>query len=77
MPEEGAMKYTVLVYESEPDEEVRYWAKVAELPGCYTTGQTIGEIEQNIKEAIIVHLHGLSPEDMPAPAVRTLQVSVA
>jgi predicted RNase H-like HicB family nuclease len=71
------MKYTVLVYESEPDEEVRYWAKVAELPGCYTTGQTIEEIEQNIKEAITVHLHGLSPDEIPPPAVRTLQVSVA
>jgi predicted RNase H-like HicB family nuclease len=69
--------YTVLVYESDPDEEVRYWAKVAELPGCYTQGNSYEEIEENIKEAISIHLHGLSPDDMPPEAIRKLEVSIA
>jgi predicted RNase H-like HicB family nuclease len=69
--------YTVLDYESEPDEEVRYWAKVAELPGCYTQGNSYEEIEENVKEAISIYLHVLSAEDIPPPAVRKLDASVA
>jgi predicted RNase H-like HicB family nuclease len=40
--------YTLLVYEAKADEG-GYWAKVAELPGCGTTGETIEEVEENIK----------------------------
>ena len=71
--------YTVLVYESEPDEEVKYWASVAELPGCFTMGQTIEEIEANVKDAIDVYFHAQewAGKAMPPPVVRTLQVSVA
>jgi predicted RNase H-like HicB family nuclease len=74
--------YTVLVYESEPDEEVKYWASVAELPGCFTMGQTIEEVEENAKDAIDVYLHaqewaGKETSQAPPHVVRTLQVSVA
>jgi len=37
--------YTVLVYEADEDEG-GYWATVAELPGCGTTGETMDEIEE-------------------------------
>lgn len=71
--------YTVLVYESEPDEEVKYWASVAELPGCFTSGQTIEEIEGNVKDAIDLYFHAQewAGKDMPPSVVRVLQVSVA
>ena len=29
-----------------------YWAEVPALKGCYTQGETIDEIKENIKEAI-------------------------
>ena len=69
--------YTVLVYESEPDEEVKYW--VAELPGCFTMGQTMEEIEENVKDAIDVYFHAQewAGKEKPPSVVRTLQVSVA
>ena len=71
--------YTVLVYESEPDEEVKYWAAVPELPGCFTMGQTIEEIEENVKDAIDVYFHAQewAGKEKPPSVVRTLQVSVA
>jgi predicted RNase H-like HicB family nuclease len=36
------MTYTLLVYEGE--KEGGYWAEVAELSGCYTSGDTLDEL---------------------------------
>ena len=44
-------KYTLLIYEAEPDEG-GYWAKVAELPGCATSGESLDELVANAHEAI-------------------------
>ena len=70
--------YTVLVYEAEPDEG-GFWATVAELPGCTTSGETIEEIEANIKDAIETYLDALSAfgKPLPQPTARKLEVSVA
>ena len=42
------MNFDVVVYK----EENGYWAEVPALKGCYTQGDTIDEIKENIKEAI-------------------------
>ena len=42
------MKFDVVVHK----EEKGYWAEVPALKGCYTQGETIEEITENIKEAI-------------------------
>jgi predicted RNase H-like HicB family nuclease len=70
--------YTVLVYEAEPDEG-GYWATVAELPGCGTTGETIEEIEANIKDAIETYLDALQAlgKPMPQPTARKLEIALA
>jgi predicted RNase H-like HicB family nuclease len=70
--------YTVLVYEAEPDEG-GYWATVAELPGCGTTGETIEEIEANIKDAIETYLDALQAlgKPMPQPTARRLEIALA
>jgi predicted RNase H-like HicB family nuclease len=41
--------YTVIVYDAE---EGGYWAEVAELPGCVSQGDSLDELERNIREAI-------------------------
>jgi predicted RNase H-like HicB family nuclease len=71
------MKYTVLVYEDKDDGG--YWAKVAELPGCYTSGETVEEIEENVKEAIAAYLESIieSGDPLPEEAVRKLEIAVA
>ncbi|HEX4495068.1 MAG TPA: type II toxin-antitoxin system HicB family antitoxin [Thermoanaerobaculia bacterium] len=33
-----------------------YWADVPELPGCFTQGQTLDELYQNLTEAVACHL---------------------
>ncbi len=42
------MKFDVVVHK----ENNGYWAEVPALKGCFTQGDTIEEIQENIKEAI-------------------------
>jgi predicted RNase H-like HicB family nuclease len=54
------MDYTVLVYKAE--DEGGYWATVAELHGCFTQGESLDEIRENIVDAIECHLEGTVAE---------------
>jgi predicted RNase H-like HicB family nuclease len=71
------MKYTVLVYEAEPDEG-GYWAKVPELPGCVTQGDTIEEIRENVVDAIEEYLHAqaFAGGEPPPTVAEKFEVSV-
>lgn len=42
-----------------------------DLPGCITTGQTVEEIERNIREAIELHLDGMLEDGEPIPEPHT------
>jgi predicted RNase H-like HicB family nuclease len=33
-------------------EEGGYWAEVPALPGCMTQGETIAEVQENLREAV-------------------------
>ncbi len=46
-------------------------AFVPDLPGCVTTGRTIEEIHQNMREAIQLHLEGLQEDGLPIPPAET------
>lgn len=46
------MKFDVILHKEDND----YWAEVPALKGCYTQGDTIDEIKDNIKEAITAWL---------------------
>jgi predicted RNase H-like HicB family nuclease len=41
--------YTVVVHE---DPAGGFWGEVPALPGCYSQGETIDELKDNIREAI-------------------------
>jgi predicted RNase H-like HicB family nuclease len=71
------MTYTVLVFEDK--DEGGYWAKVAELPGCYTSGESLEEIEENVKDAIAAYLEAGREAGDPEPeqAVHKLEIAVA
>ena len=47
------MKLKAVVFEAE---EGGYWAKVPSLPGLYTQGETLVELEANLREAIELYL---------------------
>ena len=57
------MHYAIVIEKAEGN----YSAYATNLPGCVTTGATIKEVEQNMKEAITLHLEGLREEGLPVP----------
>lgn len=44
-----------------------YSAFLPDLPGCISTGKTITEIKNNIKDAIDFHIQGMRTENIPIP----------
>ena len=61
------MKYAVII-EKGPN---NYSAYVPDLPGCVSTGKTLEVVEDNIREAIELHLAGLREEGEPIPEPST------
>jgi predicted RNase H-like HicB family nuclease len=47
--------------------ETNWAAYVPDLPGCITTGRTLEETEQNVREAISGHLQTLREFGEPIP----------
>ena len=58
------MKYAIVIEKAENN----YCAYVPGLPGCVATGVTLGEVEQQIREAIEFHLDGMREDGEPIPA---------
>ena len=69
------MKYLIVIEKS----DTGYSAYSPDLPGCISTGATIEETEQNIREAIAFHIDGLKEEgyDIPQPTSRSSYVEIA
>jgi predicted RNase H-like HicB family nuclease len=44
------MKIKIIVHEAE---EGGYWAEVPAIPGCVSQGDSLEELDQNIREAIV------------------------
>ena len=61
------MKYLVVI---EPT-STGFSAYSPDLPGCVSTGTTRVEVEDNMREAIELHLEGLREEGYPVPAPGT------
>ena len=45
-----------------PAEEGGFWAEVPALPGCFTQGETMQEIQENLEDAIAGWLATGEPE---------------
>ena len=50
-----------------------YSAYLPDVPGCISTGNTIEETIQNIKDALEFHLEGMAEEKLPMPKIQTLE----
>jgi predicted RNase H-like HicB family nuclease len=57
------MRYAIVIEKAENN----HAAYVPDLPGCVATGQTIEEAEQQIREAIDLHLRGMREDGLPIP----------
>jgi len=69
------MKYAIVIEKAEGN----FFAYVPDLPGCIATGASIEDIEQQIREAIQVHIEGMREdgEEIPVPGSRVEYVHVA
>ncbi len=56
-----------------------YSAYVPDLPGCISTGKTLEETENNIKEAIELYIDTLREDGqaIPEPTLKVKAISVA
>ena len=62
------MKYAVVIEEAAGN----YSAYVPDLPGCVSTGDTVEEVEANIREAIRFHLDGMREDGLAIAEPRVL-----
>jgi predicted RNase H-like HicB family nuclease len=56
-------RYAIVVEQADGN----FGAYVPDLPGCVATGDTRADVESAIKEAIEMHLEGLSEDGLPIP----------
>lgn len=61
---ESVDKFAIVIHQ-EP--EGGFWAEVPALPGCYSQGETVDELMENIREAIsgvleVMKANGTQPE---------------
>jgi predicted RNase H-like HicB family nuclease len=57
------MRYAIVVEKTENN----YSAYVPDLPGCVATGQTVEEVENEIRGAIEFHIEGLREDGLAIP----------
>ena len=57
------MRYAIVIELADGN----YSAYVPDLPGCVSTGSTVQEVEDRIREAIQFHLDGLREDGQPVP----------
>ena len=66
--------YAVVIHE---DPEGGFWGEVPALPGCYSQGETVEELKNNIREAIAGVLEVMKEEGQaPDSTIQILDVAV-
>jgi predicted RNase H-like HicB family nuclease len=62
------MKYAIVIEKAQSN----YSAYVPDLPGCIATGQTLPEVELEMRIAIEFHIQGLLEDGLYVPAATSL-----
>ena len=57
------MRYAIVIEKT----ETNYSAYVPDLPGCVATGNSVEEVEAEIREAIELHIEGLRKDGSLVP----------
>jgi len=71
----NTLEYLVIIEKT----DTGYSAYVPDLPGCITVGTTQQEIEQNIQQAILMHLEGMQEDgiDIPMPSTQAVTMPIS
>jgi len=67
------MKIKIIIHKAE---EGGFWAEVPGLPGCFSQGETLEELEANIREAVEGYLLAVNMDAPTAPDARVVEVAV-
>jgi predicted RNase H-like HicB family nuclease len=62
------MRYAIVIEKGPKN----YSAYVPDLPGCISTGSTVSEAEERIREAISFHIEGIKEDGLPIPEPTTI-----
>lgn len=71
--EKDILDFTIII---EQDEDGVYVAKVPEIEGCYTQGQTLNEVLERIKEAIELCLEADNEEVNPLKFIGIQKIQI-
>ena len=69
------MRYAIVIEKAESN----YSAYVPDLPGCIATGNSIAEVEAEIRDAIAFHIEGLREDGdvIPLPSSQVEYIEIA
>ncbi len=69
------MRYAIVIEKAESN----YSAYVPDLPGCVATGNSIQEVEAEMREAIAFHIEGLREDGtlVPQPSSQVEYIEIA
>lgn len=70
--EGGLVEYVVVMHTAE---EGGYWAEVPALDGCFAQAETIEELLEESRSAIVAHLEALTAEGQAPPEPSTILVA--
>jgi predicted RNase H-like HicB family nuclease len=57
------MRFAIVIEKAESN----YSAYAPDLPGCVATGDTVEDVEREIRDAIRFHIDGLREDGLPVP----------
>ena len=66
------MEYVLVIHQAE---EGGYWAEVPALEGCFAQAETVEELLDEARAAIISHLEALKEDGRPAPEGSSLLIA--
>ncbi len=66
------MSYTIIIHRDE--QEGGFWCEYPQLPGCYTQGETVDELMQNMKDAVALYLEEPEGVQFPIEEIRELAI---
>ena len=71
----NVMRYAIVIEKAEGN----FSAYVPDIPGCIATGNTLPEVEAEIREAISFHLEGMREdgEAVPEPSSQVEYIDIA
>jgi len=64
------LNYPVVIHK---DKDSDYGVTVPDLPGCFSAGETLEDVLENAKEAIMCHVEGLMMDGEPVPNATSIE----